>query len=196
MHPGDCTAAVTLREECLRPVFRAHLREVSMIRLSLLTSLLLAAFTAAAVNSASAATKAQCETQATDCLGTCAGIDSRTVEGSQQYGRCMTKCDGKRTTCLMEATDAAKKAMTVAPQPPKTPKPGIKQELLSAPAGIKPATDPSSKLKGNLVAPSGLLNDRGATIGTPSSAAPKTGVKTDVIVRSQGGATPMIAPQR
>jgi hypothetical protein len=79
-----------------------------MTQLSLLASLLLVAVTVAAASSASAATTKQCEDQATNCLGGCAGIDISTTAGNQQYGRCVTKCDGRRTACLDGASDAAK----------------------------------------------------------------------------------------
>jgi hypothetical protein len=70
-------------------------------------ALLLAAFTVAEVNSAVAAPKRPkvqttqaCENSASDCLETCAGIDFTTKAGSQQYGKCVVKCDGRRNYCV------------------------------------------------------------------------------------------------
>jgi hypothetical protein len=119
-----------------------------MIRQSLLASLLLTAVTVAAANSASAATTKQCEDQATNCLGGCAGIDISTTAGNQQYGRCMTKCDGKRTACLDGASDAAKSmSIGTGSTPPKNK------------AGV--ATPPGS-----------LLESGGPTVSPGGSASP------------------------
>ena len=106
-----------------------------MIRLSLLTTLLVAALSAAAANSASAVTKGQCETIATNCLGICAGFDLSTAEGNTQYGKCVNRCDGRRGSCLMEAE--SNRSLTVAPDEPT--KPGLN---LIVP-GIEPARSPS-----------------------------------------------------
>jgi hypothetical protein len=74
-----------------------------MIRLPLLTTLLVAALTAATANSASAVTQQQCEGFATQCLGDCAGIDISTSKGNSAYGSCMNRCDRNRTWCMNEA---------------------------------------------------------------------------------------------
>jgi hypothetical protein len=71
-------------------------------------ALLLAAFTLAEVSSAIAkprqikVTTQACENSASSCLETCAGIDFTTKVGSQQYGNCVVKCDGKRNYCMTQ----------------------------------------------------------------------------------------------
>jgi hypothetical protein len=66
-------------------------------------AILLAFSSAAAVNHASAQ-RAQCESQATNCLGRCASIDTRTREGQQRYNSCVPQCDRERSNCLLFST--------------------------------------------------------------------------------------------
>jgi len=55
-------------------------------------------------NHASAQTRAQCESQATNCLGRCAGYDTRTKAGQQAYNACVPQCDRERSSCLLFST--------------------------------------------------------------------------------------------
>jgi hypothetical protein len=77
---------------------------------------LLAFSSAAAVNQASAQTRQQCESTATNCLGGCASIRSdtswydvqrgKTMPGpgpGSKYADCMSRCDRERTECLGRA---------------------------------------------------------------------------------------------
>lgn len=84
---------------------------------------------------AAAATQAQCESRATECLGGCAAIDSN----KSTYGSCVNRCDRNRTSCLSSASrPSAKTTME-----PSGTTPGFKGRGTVAPSGTAGFKQPS-----------------------------------------------------
>jgi hypothetical protein len=68
------------------------------------TALILTFAVVAAPAAASERAKCGCESDATNCLGRCASIDTRTAAGKAEYNKCVPDCDRKRNECFLFST--------------------------------------------------------------------------------------------